>query len=627
MIKASDSIKAKGMEKVKQMSSGGLFGGGSSDVKVEQWLNGFLKIPFGIYKKNKVISFMNHFPKKVYTLLDSLQNKFDKEYGTLFDQLRVHATDSNINRIILELGKMIMNGTFSQFYSKKISSIINEWNVYKLDRRMYIKDVRKILDDAVYGNDEAKNQIEKIIGQWINGKMEGAVLGLQGPPGVGKTTIAKKGLCKCLKDDNDNARPFAFLPLGGSANGSSLVGHSYTYIGSVWGRLVDILMEAKCMNPIIFIDEIDKVSRTEHGREIIGILTHLTDATQNDEFNDKYFAGIKFDFSKVLFVFSYNEARLIDPILRDRITEINVKPLTTKDKITVVSKYMLPDIVDGVGMDKNDIKIDDSVLAYLIESYTYEAGVRKLKEKMQDIVRDLNLQKIYGETEETQFKLTKELIDKILSKKPKITFKKIPKKPTIGYVNGLYATTAGIGGLTVIEVVKTYSDTKFGMTLTGSQGDVMKESMTCAKTIAWNVLPLNIKKKIQEDWKENGSWGLHIHTPDAATPKDGPSAGGAITLGILSRLTNVPVRNNVAMTGEIDLNGSIKKIGGLVAKLTGAFRAGATTVFIPKENKDDLDKMIEEKLYPEGKFRVVCVEHISEIIQMGLIDNDLEFNF
>jgi ATP-dependent Lon protease len=151
------------------------------------------------------------------------------------------------------------------------NQFVKEWREYQIDIKEYIRDARKSLDTAVYGHKEAKCQLERIIGQWINGEAKGAVLGLEGPPGTGKTSLAKMGLSKCLKDENGEPRPFAFLPIGGSTNGSTLVGHNYTYVGSTWGRIVDILITTKCMNPIIFIDELDKVSRTENGKEIIGI--------------------------------------------------------------------------------------------------------------------------------------------------------------------------------------------------------------------------------------------------------------------------------------------------------------------------------------------------------------------
>jgi ATP-dependent Lon protease len=164
------------------------------------------------------------------------------------------------------------------------------------------------------------------------------------------------------------------------------------------------------------------------------------------------------------------------------------------------------------------------------------------------------------------------------------------------------------------------------MILTGSQGDVMKESIQCAKTIAWNILPKSIKSKIKKDWDDNGSWGLHIHTPDTATPKDGPSAGGAITLGIVSRLTGVPIKNTIATTGEIDLNGNIKKIGGLISKILGGYKAGIKTVIIPKENEHDYELIKKEGLMPKA-LKVILIDHVKELLDKGLVGNDLEFNY
>jgi len=415
MMDIPENVKLKAMDKFKQIKGGGFLGGGSNDVKVETWLNGFIKIPFNNYKSNEIIEFFSNYPEKVLDLLINIKDRYNIK---IIDDISINTVkkESNLNKIVKEFGKLLIKKKISKFYLDQVGKVINNWNEYKLNRKIYIKEVRQILDNAVYGNNEGKEQIEKLIGQWINGKMNGAIIGLQGPPGVGKTTIAKKGLCKCLKDDNGESRPFAFIPLGGSTNGSYLIGHSYTYIGSTWGRLVDILIEAKCMNPIIFIDELDKVSKTQHGMEIIGILTHLTDQTQNDEIYDKYFAGIKFDFSKCLFVFSYNDASLIDPILRDRITEVNIKPLTTRDKLEVVNKFLLPEILDCVGVDNESVNFEKKAIEYLIETYTYEAGVRKLKEKILDIIRYINLQKIYGDIKKNKTIINKKLIDQILEK-------------------------------------------------------------------------------------------------------------------------------------------------------------------------------------------------------------------
>ena len=204
--------------------------------------------------------------------------------------------------------------------------------------------------------------------------------------------------------------------------------------------------------------------------------------------------------------------------------------------------------------------------------------------------------------------------------------KKIAQAPHVGLVNGLYATTAGVGGLTIIETFKTIADAKLSLVLTGQQGDVMQESVKCAKTIAWNILPNKIKTKINKDWKDNGAWGIHLHCPEAATPKDGPSAGGAITLAIISLLTGVPVKNTVAMTGEIDLNGSIHTIGGLEFKIEGGKLAGAELILCPESNQQDLDIIAKEKPEILENVEIKTVKNIWEIISYGLVDNDLKFN-
>ena len=494
---------------------------------------------------------------------------------------------------------------------------------------------RKFLDDAVYGHEEPKKQIERIIAQWINGNSTGYCFGFEGPPGTGKTSLAKKGLTKCLQDDDGNSRPFTFIAIGGSSNGSTLEGHSYTYVGSTWGKIVDVLMETKCMNPIIFIDELDKVSHTEHGKEIIGILTHMTDPSQNDEFSDRYFSGIKINLSKALIIFSYNDPSLIDPILLDRIHRVNFKALKKHEKIVIVKKYMLPEILKTVGFSKNNIIFRDDIIEYIIDNYTYEAGVRKLKEKMFEIIREINLRWHLSNNEnktlEFPFIVNEDFISKdIFSDKPKLQVKVIAPEPRIGLVNGLYATTVGLGGLTIIESYKIPSSSKLSLELTGKQGDVMKESMKVAKTVAWNILPNSIKNKIKNEWEITGPFGIHIHCPEGATPKDGPSAGGAITTAIISLLANIPIKNTIAMTGEIDLNGSIHAIGGLEAKINGAKRAGVKLVLCPKQNKDDLEKIIKDKescIHPTKKedFDVVMVENIWDILDIVLCDNNIDF--
>jgi len=698
MMKVSDNVKSKALDKMKEMK-----GTREGSAKAQQYLDGLLKVPFGVYKREPVLSGLESYNNKLNGVvsnsikkLGETDAKTDLEKNILeklilhlktyckepiestidyflkkMDQIlrSISLIESNeqsdekikkhcaifveeinkiqhLNELIdsgEELGDKVDNivvieetedDNFLVSIANNFLNLWREWTKYKKSKKDYLEQVRKTLNDCVYGQEETKMQLERLIAQWMNGKMEGTVFGFQGPPGVGKTTIAKKGLAKCFVDEDGNPRPFGFLPLGGSSNGATLEGHSYTYLGSTWGRIVDILMETKCMNPIIYIDEVDKVSNTEHGREIIGILTHLTDFSQNHEFSDKYFAGIKFDLSKVLFVFSYNDSYAIDRILRDRITEINVKALTIVEKMHVVQNYSWPEILDVVGYKTSDITINKDVIKYIIQNYTNEAGVRKLREKLFEIIREINLKKITDDNIQLPYEVTEEFVKELFSDKPKVQLKKIAKEPQVGFVNGLYATVAGTGGLTIVECVKTPSDRKLALELTGQQGDVMKESMMCAKTLAWNLIPKSIKKDINEEISSYGNFGLHIHCPEAATPKDGPSAGITITTAIVSRLCNIKVKNDIAMTGEIDLHGNVHPIGGLEAKLEGAKRAGVRLCLIPKDNEDDYNKIIKRRnnsgcASPGGNGgdlpEVKIVSNIMEVIQEALVENDLEF--
>lgn len=529
---------------------------------------------------------------------------------------------------------------FIRYCFLEFSNLVVQWEKFRDDKKNYMKNVEGTLDKSVYGHIETKKQIKRIVGQWINGEMKGQIFGLVGPPGVGKTTICKNGLSKCLVNKNGECRPFAFLALGGKSNGSYLDGHNYTYLGSRWGKIVEILMETKCMNPIIYVDELDKVSQTEHGREIVGILTHLTDPVQNKEFSDKYFQGIEFDLSKALFVFSYNDRSKVDRILRDRIQEIKINSLVKREKLVISNRYILPDIYKSVGFSKEEIIFDNDILSDLIDNYTYEAGVRKLNEILFDIVRELNVKKILNEDVKFPLKVSKEFIKDFMSHKPRVQRKKIAKKAQIGVVNGLYATETGLGGITLIEVMNTPTEKKKISIekLTGSQGDVMKESMHCALTLASNLIPKDILNNISEA-------GLHIHCPEASTPKDGPSAGITITTCIISRICGIPVRNTIAMTGEVDIHGNVHKIGGLEAKLNGAMMAGVKRVLIPIDNKEDYEKILDKeaefelsKTYEEDKtlqekkktiskdLDVKIVKNINEVLKYALIKNNIKFN-
>jgi hypothetical protein len=496
--------------------------------------------------------------------------------------------------------------------TKKLNVLSNKWTNYKLDVIEYLDKSRQILDSVIYKQDNAKNEIVRIIGQWINGNMNGYCFGFEGPPGVGKTTFAKEGLSRCLLD-NGKSRPFSFIQIGGSSNGSTIEGHNYTYLGSKYGKIAEILIDKKCLNPIIYIDELDKVSKTEQGKEIISILTHITDMSQNSEFEDKYFSGIKLDLSKILFIFSYNDSSLIDPILLDRIHTIEFKSYNNDDKINICNKFIIPNICSEIGIGKENIIFSREIISYIIDSYTDESGVRKIKQKITELLREINLKFIKNELK-YPFSISTQFIDSIFSDKPKITRNKILSSPFIGIVYGMYATNTQRGGITTIQCEKIYNE-HFFIQITGNQGDIMKESVHCAKTVAWNRLDNDLKTKIRQD-QESNKWGLHLHCPDTSTPKDGPSAGAAIAISMLSVFKQQYVRNNIAITGEIDIKGNVKKIGGLRSKIDGGKKEGIDTFIYPSENQDEIDRITQKNPVFTKNIKLIPVSSIDEIINI-----------
>ena len=532
------------------------------------------------------------------------------------------STIKNNYKLISEISTYISNQKKDKdimSYLDDSLSVINKQNAII---NQYMIDTHNILNEAVHGHEKAKRQIERIIGQWINGDKSGYCFGFEGPPGVGKTSLAKKGIACCLKNENSEPRPFSFIAIGGSSNSSTLDGHNYTYVGSTWGRIVDILMEKKCMNPIIFIDELDKVSKTEHGKEIIGILTHLIDPTQNDAFQDKYFSGIDLDLSKALFIFSYNDVNAIDRILLDRIHRIKFEHLSLEDKLTITRKYLLTEIYEKMGL-QNIIEIDDNVITYIIDKYTCEPGVRKLKEILFEIIGEINLSILKNQEYDIPIVITQEdITNNYLKEHHEIRQKNIHTKSTTGVINGLWANAVGQGGLLSIESSLYPCNTFLELKLTGMQGDVMKESMNVAKTLAWNLLNIDEISKIRKDMESTKLQGLHIHVPEGATPKDGPSAGVAITIVIYSLLTKKAINNKIAITGEICLQGNITAIGGLDLKILGGIKGGVKTFLFPKENnkefKEFMKKYKEKSILQEINF--IQIETINEVLDI-VFDN------
>tara|TARA_B100001093_G_scaffold197137_1_gene189449 strand:+ start:6654 stop:9929 length:3276 start_codon:yes stop_codon:yes gene_type:complete len=691
LMKASETIKEKAMIKLKEVKAKSE----DSGSKARQYLEGLLKIPFGIYKKEFILNVARENSALINEILEKLESlhinmsakkkelytniEITKIINNISNNIFNEIDDINTNKCIqyfttgkknklitnicfinsllkkhnIKIKKLCHSGKKNTYMKDQIQTVINELktnnifmedlinitndtqiihknfftnNIKKIkDKKNYIsqtmEDINTTLNASIYGHSKAKRQLERVIGQWITGEQSGYCFGFEGPPGVGKTSLAKNGLSKCLKDKNGVSRPFSFIALGGSSNGSTLSGHNYTYVGSTWGRIVDILMEKKCMNPIIFIDELDKVSRTEHGKEIIGILTHLIDSTQNQQFQDKYFNGIDLDVSKILFIFSYNDVSIIDRILLDRIHRVKFDYLTIKDKINIVNKYMLPEIYKNMGMD-NIIKFSNENITFIIENYTNEAGVRKLKEIIFEIVSEINLELLKETThDDVPIDITNKDIElTYLKNRHKINKKKIHQEPRVGIINGLWANSLGLGGIIPIQCSHFPASNVLDLKLTGMQGDVMKESMNVAKTLAWNLTKLTMQKSFIKAHEKAKTGGLHIHCPEGAVPKDGPSAGTAITIAIYSLMNKKKIKNDVAITGEINLQGQITAIGGLDLKIMGGLKAGIKTFIYPKSNNKDYLLFLEK--YENVDLSGIVfheVENIKEVLNIVFV--------
>ena len=337
-------------------------------------------------KEDEIYKYNNTDIPLRYKIIDSGLNISTKLL--LIQKIDLFEKMTNNDSEYMKLSKW-MYGLSLMPFDKYVHMPINISNT-KDEIQKFLLNAFHILEKTIYGQQEAKSKILEILGQWItNPSSTSQIIALEGPPGVGKTSLIKNGVSKAL------IRPFCFYALGGANDISTLEGHSYTYEGAHWGKLIEMLMESKVMNPIIFFDELDKISNTVKGHEIIGLLTHLTDSTQNSSINDKYFSEINMDFSKTLFFFSYNNIEFINPILKDRLTIVKFKGYSVEDKIKIVKDFILPETLLNIGIDKNDVVINNNIIEYLILKYTNnEDGVRNIKKIIETILLKINLLKL-----------------------------------------------------------------------------------------------------------------------------------------------------------------------------------------------------------------------------------------
>ena len=452
-----------------------------------------------------------------------------------------------------------------------------------------------ILDKDHFGLEKVKERIIEFLAvQKRMGKIKGPILCLVGPPGVGKTSLGKS----IAKATN---REFVRMSVGGMRDEAEIRGHRRTYIGSLPGKIIQLMKKAGTKNPLVLIDEIDKIGNDYRGDPSSALLEAL-DPEQNTTFNDHYLE-VDYDLSDVMFVTTANTLNILPPLL-DRMEVIRLAGYTEDEKINIANKFLLPKQIKDNGVKEQEMKLGDDIIQEIIRSYTKESGVRNLEREISKVARKVVKKVVAGEEKEVTIN-TKNLADFLGVAKYK--FGELDSENRIGIVTGLAWTEYG-GEILKIETVTMPG--KGRMQITGKLGDVMQESVKAAKSyvrskcLEYGIIPPLFEKK-----------DFHIHVPEGATPKDGPSAGIGMVTSIVSSITNIPARRDVAMTGEITLTGQILPIGGLKEKLLAAHRAGIKEVLIPKDNEKDLVDM-PKKIIDEIK--ITPVEFADEVLKIAL---------
>ena len=464
-----------------------------------------------------------------------------------------------------------------------------------------LEDCIAVLDSDHYGLEKIKERIVEYLAVLkLTGNMKAPILCFVGPPGVGKTSIANS-IARALN------RKFVRMSLGGVKDEAEIRGHRRTYIGAMPGRIIYGMKNAGSINPVFLLDEIDKITSDMHGDPASALLEAL-DPEQNTTFRDRYLET-PYDLSKVLFITTANSLDTIPAPLRDRMEIIELSGYTIEEKTEIAKRYLVPKQLQANGLLEKHAEFSDEVLRFVVEGYTREAGVRTLERTVGGICRKIAVK--HAKNKRTaKVKLTKEKVEAMLGA-PKFTIDEAFLRPQVGAVNGL-AWTA-VGG-TTLTVETTFMRGKGEIRLTGKLGDVMKESaQTALSYIRAHAEEYGIEHTV---FAEND---LHIHVPEGATPKDGPSAGITMATAILSALTERKVRGDVAMTGEITLRGKVLPIGGLKEKALAGRRVGIKTIIIPKGNEKDLVQLPEEV---RKEIRFIPVEWVNEVFNVALCDKE-----
>jgi ATP-dependent Lon protease len=471
------------------------------------------------------------------------------------------------------------------------------WSNASVDN-LDLKKAEVILDEDHFGLERVKERIvESLAVRKLRKKPKGSILCLVGPPGVGKTSLGRS-IARALD------RKFVRLSLGGLHDEAEIRGHRRTYVGAMPGRIVQAIQQAGTNNPLIMLDEIDKVGADFRGDPSSALLEVL-DPEQNSSFRDNYL-GVTFDLSNVMFMTTANMLDTIQPALRDRMEIISLSGYTEEEKVEIARRHLIPKQIDENGLAKRDVTFDRKSLARIISEYTQEAGLRQLEREIGRVCRKVARAKAENEKRFKPVKITSDNLKSYL-RVPKVHIEGALKKDTIGTVTGLAWTAVG-GDILFIEALKTKG--KGNLKLTGQLGEVMQESAHAAHSYAKaRAAGLGIDESVLENYD------IHIHLPEGAIPKDGPSAGITMATALVSVLSQRPVRKDIAMTGEITLRGNVLPIGGVKEKLLAARRAKIKTVIMPASNERDLEDLPQEV---RDDLNFIFVENVSEVFDVAL---------